>query len=46
MTSEQLKLRHIGKQDPKRHLEELSENILTSTLGEELLTYVNKVALH
>ncbi|KGG50180.1 non-ATPase regulatory subunit 14 of 26S proteasome [Mitosporidium daphniae] len=45
MTPEQLKLRHIGKKDPKRHLEELSDSILSSNLGEELLTHMNRKVL-
>ncbi|KAJ3347096.1 26S proteasome non-ATPase regulatory subunit 14 [Entophlyctis luteolus] len=32
MTAEQLKTRHIGKQDPKRHLEEQVEGVMASNI--------------
>ncbi|KAI9209141.1 26S proteasome non-ATPase regulatory subunit 14 [Polychytrium aggregatum] len=32
MTSEQLKTRHVGKQDPKRHLEETVEKAMTNNI--------------
>ncbi|KAJ3068904.1 multicatalytic endopeptidase [Podochytrium sp. JEL0797] len=32
MTPEQLKTRHIGKQDPKRHLEDKVEDVMTSNI--------------
>ena len=40
MTPEQLKTRHVGKQDPKRHLEthgdELMKNNIVQSLGSML----------
>jgi len=42
LTAEQLKTRHVGKQDPKRHLEEVVEKAMTDqavqSLGTMLLT--------
>jgi 26S proteasome regulatory subunit N11 len=32
MTAEQLKTRHVGKQDPKRHLEDTVEGVMTSNI--------------
>jgi 26S proteasome regulatory subunit N11 len=32
MTADQLKTRHVGKQDPKRHLEETVESVMTSNI--------------
>lgn len=32
MTAEQLKTRHVGKQDPKRHLEENVEQVMGSNI--------------
>ena len=41
LTAEQLKTRHVGKQDPKRHLEEAVEKAMgdqvVQTLGTMLL---------
>jgi len=41
LTADQLKTRHVGKQDPKRHLEEAVEkamgNQVVQTLGTMLL---------
>ena len=32
MTPEQLKTRHVGKQDPKRHLEDNIERLMASNI--------------
>ena len=32
MTPEQLKTRHVGKQDPKRHLESRGEELMTNNI--------------
>lgn len=32
MTPEQLAIKNVGKQDPKRHLEEKVDNVMTSNI--------------
>ncbi|KNC99119.1 26S proteasome non-ATPase regulatory subunit 14 [Spizellomyces punctatus DAOM BR117] len=44
MTAEQLKTRHVGKQDPKRHLEENVENAMTSNIVVTLATMLDAVS--
>ena len=39
LTPEQLKTRHVGKQDPKRHLEELVEKALRLGMKGALQVY-------
>ncbi|KAI8813672.1 26S proteasome non-ATPase regulatory subunit 14 [Cladochytrium replicatum] len=36
MTADQLKTRHVGKQDPKRHLEENVESVMTANIVQAL----------
>ncbi|KAJ3296564.1 multicatalytic endopeptidase [Borealophlyctis nickersoniae] len=44
MTPEQLKTRHVGKQDPKRHLEENVENAMTSNIVQCLGSMLDSVS--
>ena len=34
LTPEQLKTRHVGKQDPKRHLESKGEELMNNNIGQ------------
>jgi len=43
MTQEQLKTRHVGKQDPKRHLQEKVEDMMSSNIVQTLRTMTNTV---
>lgn len=43
MTQEQLKTRHVGKQDPKRHLQEAVEEMMSSNIVQTLRTMTNTV---
>jgi len=43
MTAAQLKTRHVGKKDPKRHLEENVETVMGRTIRQTLGTMVNTV---
>ncbi|KAI9592219.1 putative RPN11-26S proteasome regulatory subunit [Syncephalis fuscata] len=43
MSAEQLSNRHVGKQDPKRHLEETVEEVLDNNIVQSLGTMVNAV---
>lgn len=43
LTPEQLKTRHVGKQDPKRHLEENVEKLMTSNIFQGLGTVLSTV---
>lgn len=36
LTAEQLKTRHVGKQDPKRHLEEAVEKTMATQVTQSL----------
>jgi 26S proteasome regulatory subunit N11 len=38
LTAEQLKTRHVGKQDPKRHLEEAVEEAMGNQVVQNLAT--------
>ncbi|KAI8920192.1 hypothetical protein PhCBS80983_g06325 [Powellomyces hirtus] len=44
MTPEQLKTRHVGKQDPKRHLEDNVEHAMTSNIVQCLATMLDAVS--
>lgn len=44
MTAEQLKTRHVGKQDPKRHLEDNVESLMTSNIVQCLGTMIDVVS--
>lgn len=44
MTPEQLKTRHVGKQDPKRHLEESVEETMSNNIVMALGTMVDSVS--
>ncbi|CAO3676339.1 unnamed protein product [Umbelopsis ramanniana] len=44
MTAEQLKTRHVGKQDPKRHLEESVESVMSTNLVMALGTMIDSVS--
>ncbi|CAJ0750080.1 15_t:CDS:2, partial [Entrophospora sp. SA101] len=41
MTPEQLKTRHVGKQDPKRHLEESVEEVMSNNIVMSLGTMMD-----
>jgi 26S proteasome regulatory subunit N11 len=43
MTAAQLKTRHVGKKDPKRHLEETVETVMGRTISQTLGAMVNTV---
>jgi len=43
MTPEQLKTRHVGKQDPKRHLEESVEEVMSNNIVMSLGTMIDSV---
>ncbi|KAI8868879.1 Mov34-domain-containing protein [Ramicandelaber brevisporus] len=43
MTEEQLKIRHVGKQDPKRHLAEKSEEAMGDNIVQTLGTAIDNV---
>eukprot|EP00121_Abeoforma_whisleri_P008424 Awhi_evm2s7733 len=43
MTQEQLAIRNVGKQDPKRHLEEQIDVLMTSNIGQCLGAMLNTV---
>ncbi|KAJ1658295.1 multicatalytic endopeptidase [Dispira simplex] len=45
MTSEQLVTRHVGKQDPKRHLEETVERTMADNIVQTLGSMLNSTAL-
>ncbi|KAJ2876701.1 multicatalytic endopeptidase [Coemansia asiatica] len=45
MTAEQLKTRHVGKQDPKRHLESTVEEVMSNNIVQSLATAVDEQAL-
>ncbi|CEP14589.1 hypothetical protein [Parasitella parasitica] len=44
MTSEQLKTRHVGKQDPKRHLEDKVESVMGNNIVMALGTMIDSVS--
>ncbi|KAL1931965.1 hypothetical protein VTP01DRAFT_9021 [Rhizomucor pusillus] len=44
MTPEQLKTRHVGKQDPKRHLEENVEKVMGNNITMALGTMIDSVS--
>ncbi|CAG8432674.1 5656_t:CDS:2 [Diversispora eburnea] len=44
MTSDQLKTRHVGKQDPKRHLEESVEEVMSNNIVMALGTMIDSVS--
>ncbi|KAJ3022625.1 multicatalytic endopeptidase [Thoreauomyces humboldtii] len=44
MTPDELEKRHVGKQDPKRHLEDSVENAMTSNIVQCLATMLDAVA--
>ncbi len=44
MTPEQLKTRHVGKQDPKRHLEESVEEVMSNNIVMALGTMIDSVS--
>ncbi|KAG2223675.1 hypothetical protein INT45_007253 [Circinella minor] len=44
MTPEQLKTRHVGKQDPKRHLEESVEKVMGNNIVMALGTMIDSVS--
>lgn len=43
MTPEQLKTRHVGKQDPKRHLEDSVEKVMSNNIVQTLGTMLDTV---
>lgn len=44
MTKEALGTRHVGKQDPKRHLEEKVESLMTRNIVQCLGTMIDTVS--
>ena len=44
MTPQQLKTRHVGKQDPKRHLEESVEDVMSNNIVMSLGTMIDSVS--
>lgn len=44
LTPEQLKHRHVGKQDPKRHLKEKTEELIGANIVQSLGTMINSVS--
>lgn len=44
MTPDQLKTRHVGKQDPKRHLEESVEETMSNNIVMALGTMIDSVS--
>jgi 26S proteasome regulatory subunit N11 len=44
LTAEQLKTRHVGRQDPKRHLEEQVESSMANNIVQCLSTMIDSVA--
>ncbi|KAK9717987.1 multicatalytic endopeptidase [Basidiobolus ranarum] len=44
MSSDQLKTRHVGKQDPKRHLEDTVEDVMCSNIVQTLGTMLDAVS--
>ncbi|OMH80482.1 26S proteasome non-ATPase regulatory subunit 14 [Zancudomyces culisetae] len=45
LTPEQLKTRHVGRQDPKRHLEETVENVMCDNLVQAAATAIDQKVL-
>ncbi|KAJ2554410.1 multicatalytic endopeptidase, partial [Coemansia sp. D1744] len=45
LTAEQLKTRHVGKQDPKRHLESTVVELMSNNIVQALGTAVDEQAL-
>ncbi|KAJ1984597.1 multicatalytic endopeptidase [Dimargaris verticillata] len=45
LTAEELQIRHVGKQDPKRHLAETAEGAMGDNIVQTLGSMVNSVAL-
>ncbi|TPX31932.1 hypothetical protein SmJEL517_g04846 [Synchytrium microbalum] len=44
LTPEQLKTRHVGKQDPKRHLEEMGQELMTTNIVQCLASMLDSVS--
>ncbi|KAJ3344088.1 DNA replication licensing factor mcm8 [Gonapodya sp. JEL0774] len=44
LTQEQLKTRHVGKQDPKRHLEENVEKVMTANIVQAMASMLDTVS--
>jgi len=45
LTPEQLKTRHVGKQDPKRHLSETVEQVMSDNIVQTLGATIDAVSL-
>ncbi|PVU92358.1 hypothetical protein BB559_003750 [Furculomyces boomerangus] len=45
LTPEQLKVRHVGKQDPKRHLEEIIDELMRENIVQTVAAAVNQKVL-
>lgn len=45
MAPDQLKTRHVGRQDPKRHLDEAVDSILINNIGAQILSSANSKAI-
>lgn len=44
MTQEELANRHVGKQDPKRHLEDRVNEVMQANISQNLATMINSTA--
>ncbi|ORX77076.1 hypothetical protein K493DRAFT_107324 [Basidiobolus meristosporus CBS 931.73] len=44
LSADQLKTRHVGKQDPKRHLEETVEDVMCNNIVQTLGTMLDAVS--
>lgn len=45
LTEEEKKIRHVGKQDPKRHLEQSVDQALKNNISQNILTLINAQAM-
>ena len=45
MTADQLKTRHVGKQDPKRHLQQNIETLMTRNIVQGLGAMIDTAAV-
>jgi 26S proteasome regulatory subunit N11 len=44
LTPEQLKHRHVGKQDPKRHLKDKTDDLIAANIVQSLGTMINTLS--
>jgi 26S proteasome regulatory subunit N11 len=43
MTEEQLKIRHVGKQDPRKHLQDLVDRTLNDNIVQAMTTMADSI---